>query len=163
MDSENNSNIPISDLDLQAQLTNPLWGKDLNDQLKAKLYSIIDKKLDESTGEETVTVENLWNLLNFYTRDMRLANLSLLTGEYEYTRKYLDLAGDCLSSGYIKGFITALSRVITILELSQSKNGFFRRRSNTLTNENYISPLEPNKKGLFGGSKPKDDNRGRYV
>jgi hypothetical protein len=37
-----------------------------------------------------------------------------------------------------------------VLELSQSKGGFLRRRQNTLTQEHFQQELAPPKKNLFG-------------
>jgi len=141
--------IPLSDLDLQMQMIEPEWGKtgisqELRDQLQQ--YAIEnDNLVDEGS---------LWGLLGFYTRDVRLGNLSYAMGEMKYCRYYLDLAGDLLTARMYRSFLTSLQRAVTILELSQSKGGFLRRRQNTITSENYSrQETEPAKKGLFSGSK----------
>jgi hypothetical protein len=102
-----------------------------------------------------VSKESLWGLLGFYTRDMRLANLSTFNGEVEYCQYFTDLAGDFLQTNMVEPFIICLQRVATILELSQSKSGFLRRKMNTFTQESIRKGFddEPPKKQLFGVKK----------
>lgn len=150
--------VPLNDLDLQMQMTNSSWGKSdvpegLKNRLK-KLHMVKDDKgiqVNDPEGNPIATTESLWDLLGFYTRDMRLANLSVWNGEIDYCRYYLDLANDLLHSNFIEPFLICLSRVATVLELSQSKNGFLRRRMGTFTQENKTETMEPPKKTLFGG------------
>lgn len=142
--------LPRNEVDFNLLMTDTVWGssfinKDLKDKL-AKYYGV--KKKD---GGVEVKKENMWGLLNFYTRDMRLANLD--SSELNYCRYYLDLAGDFLQVDMIEPFLIALSRVASVLETSQSKKGFLRKRMNTITSESYSSDYEPKKKTLFGKSK----------
>jgi len=145
---------PQSDLDLAFMTTDSVWGKpEIAQELKQRLNKqFITHDVD---GKQGYTVESMWGLLGFYTRDMRLANLSQFNGEVNYCQYYLDLANDFLQSGFIEPFLISLSRVATMLELSQSKGGFLRRNSNTLRTENMHGEMEPPKKNLFGGNKPK--------
>jgi hypothetical protein len=76
---------------------------------------------------------------------------NLISTELTYVTYYLDLAGDFLSSDMIEPFLISLSRAATVLELSQSKKGFLRKRMNTFTQEKFNQELEPAKKKLFGG------------
>lgn len=145
---------PQSDLDLQLLVTDPQWGKDVPPELKDKLKKIIAYYDDKGDQLETIE-EQLWGLLSYYTRDIRLGNLSWVTGELTYTRYYLDLAGDCLREGYIGAFLTALSRAITIIETSQSKSGFLRKLFSTIRQEKYSEEQGPQKTGLLGKSKNK--------
>ena len=146
--------MPMSELDMQMMMTNPEWGKlNITAELDEKLAEYAIEKGEN--GEAVVTKESLWSLLGFYTRDLRLGNLSQWNGEVQYCQWYLDLAGDFLQSDMIKPFLICLSRVITILELSQSKAGFLRRRQNTFTSEQYKQELEPPKKHILGGNKNK--------
>lgn len=142
--------IPRSDLDLNLQLTNTVWGTPyISGALKNRLKRYYVERDEE--GTETVSVGSLWELLGFYTRDMRLANLSVLTGEVSYCQYYLDLANDMLHANMIDPFLICLSRVASVLELSQSKGGFLRRRMNTFTSESMQGELgEPKKRTLFG-------------
>jgi hypothetical protein len=56
----------------------------------------------------------------------------------------------------IEPFLICLSRVATLLEISQSKGGFLRKQMNTLRMENMQGEIEPPKKSLFGVGKNKD-------
>lgn len=141
---------PISDLDMQYRTIDPNWGKsDVPQELRDKLAYIV--KLRSADGSEQSLEESLWGLLGYYTRDMRLANLSQWNNEFEYCQYYLDLAGDCLREGYLESFLTALSRMITVLELYQSKGGFFRKMANTFRSEQSIESIEPKKSPLSWG------------
>lgn len=154
--------IPQSDLDFGLMVTDSVWGKkEVPPGLQKKLGKYI-KALDgegtpifDKDGNPVVTIDSLWELLGYYTRDMRLANLSYWNGEFQYCQYFLDLAGDFLQDNHLEPFLICLSRVATILELSQSKGGFLRRRMNTFTQENTPLELEPKKKSLFGMGKKK--------
>lgn len=147
---------PQSELDLHMLITDPAWGKEvLNPSIKARLSRLIIAQNEK--GEEKTIIENLWELLSFYTRDMRLANLSVWDGELNYVSYYLDLAGDLLEAEMITPFIIALSRGANRLELSQSKNGFLRRRMNTFSQESISGEIEPPKKSIFGSSSKKKE------
>ncbi len=142
---------PQSELDLHMIITDPAWGKVdmMSPSLKARLSRLVKAQNEEGKSENFI--ENLWELLGMYTRDMRLANLSVWDGELEYVSYYLDLAGDFLENDMVRPFIICLARAATRLELSQSKGGFLRRRMNTFSQENIQGELEPPKKSLFGG------------
>lgn len=162
--------LPHSDLDLNLMLTDSVWGRsDVSPELKEKLnryFSVKDEKgeqLYNATGQPIVTKESLWGLLGFYTRDMRLANLSRLDNELTTCRYYIDLANHFLSVNHIESFLLSLGMAVTILETSQSKAGFLRRISNTLRQEHIRQDLEPPKKGMLGGSKKnKNYDGGNY-
>lgn len=144
--------VPHSEIDLQMQMTNPEWGHKVPDELKEKL-SKIKGYVKNKDGTHTVVKEELWGLLSFYTRDVRLGNLSTFLGEVEYCRYYLDLASDILREGYVDPFMTCLSRVATVLELSQSRGGFLRKQNNTIRQEHSREEGEPKKRGFFGSNK----------
>lgn len=144
--------LPASDLDLNLMLTDSVWGKsevssDLKDRV-SRYYTQTDEE-----GNKIVTKESLWGLLSFYTRDVRLGNLSKMDNELQACRTYLNLAGDFLQNNCLEPFLICLSRAATILETSQSKGGFLRKTMNTLRQENIRQELDPPKKGLLGGSK----------
>lgn len=143
---------PRSELDLNLLITDSVWGSPhISSSLKDKLEKYYASRNEK--GQTVITSENLWELLGFYTRDLRLANLSTVRGELQYCQYYLDLANDFLQAGYIEPFLICISRVATITELSQSKGGFLRRGMNTLRHENVNQELEPKKKTLFGKAK----------
>lgn len=155
-----------SELDLQLYFTDSHWGKsDINQELKNKLSkqygywaTKLDKEgkpvIDENTGKEVqelrVEEESLWGLFGYYRSDLRFGNLDRFGGEVFYCQYYLDLAGDYLQAGMIEPFMICLSRVVTLLELSQSRGGFLRRRMNTLSQEHISIEQEPKKANLFG-------------
>lgn len=141
--------LPRSELDFNLMTTNGVWGSgeispELKDRL-SKYYAVNDKD-----GQLKVSKENLWSLLGFYSRDLRLANLSTWSGEVFYCQYYLDLSADLLREDMVEPFLICLSRVASVLELSQSKGGFLRRRMNTFSQENITGEMEPKKKTLFG-------------
>lgn len=108
------------------------------------LYLPIPKSVMDALNEEE---ENMWAMMSFYTRDLRLANLT--DPELNYCVHYLNLAGDFLKMGFRRAFLIALSRVATMVELSQSRKGFLRKRINTITTEKYEKPIEPEKKSIL--------------
>lgn len=141
---------PENALDFNMAILDSVWGKDdgvpqgLRDKLSKKLYL-----KDEATNRIYVEKEDLWALLGFYTRDMRLANIS--DPQLEYCAYYIDLANDLLQVNMAEPFLIGLSRSATVLELSQSRGGFLRRRQGTLTTENVKSDMEPGKRSIFTG------------
>ena len=154
---------PGSELEFYKKLVDPVWGdsSEVNPELEDKLKTFMfhyDKKgaLErDSDGEPLITKKNLWALKNYFTRDMRLANLN--KDEFNYCVYYLNLGGDCLSVDLLEPFSICLERVATVLELSQSKGGFTLKQSHTFRQESFHSEPEPPKRSLFGmGGKKKE-------
>jgi len=118
--------------------------------LKALTFKCSNPECEGTERQSVIDTEPLWGLLSYYTRDLRLGNLSSWNDEVKYCHHWLSLAGDCLRLGFINSFLSALSRVIDRLEISQSKGGFYRKRMGTVTSEQIRSDLEPsNNKNLF--------------
>lgn len=142
--------VPKTELDLQLMFTEPVYGKN---EIAPALRSLLNKYYADTNkkGEPIITSKSLWDLLGYFTRDMRLGNLSFM--EIKYCQYFLDLAGDFLQAELVQPFTICLSRVATVLELSQSRNGFLRRRINTFTQEGINQNIEPPKKSLFGETK----------
>lgn len=156
--TEQKRNVPVSDLDLQMQMIEPAYGKGgISLELAEKLREY-GMSFDEEGNPEVIDKGSMWGILGYYTRDIRLGNLDKFAGEYAYVKYYLDLAGDLLQANMIKSFLIALSRAATVIEISQSKGGFLRRRINTLTSENNYSGLDPGRKSIFTG---KNQNKGQ--
>ncbi len=158
-DEENNyvRELPHNNLDFNLMLTDTLWSSNLvNPELKDILttkYALVDEQgntLTDDSGNPLIRKEALWATYGYYTRDIRLGNLDPKNREDIYCREYIDFAGDCLRIECYRGFIIALSRAITVLEISQSKSGFLRKRNNTYTQENKNETIEPKKKSLLG-------------
>jgi len=148
--------LPTSELDLNMMLTNALWGKtEVPTELKERLNK--DFSTVDADGNVIITTASLWGLLGFYTRDMRLANLSEWNNELQTCRYMIDLANDYLSENMVEPFIISLSRAVSIMETSQSKNGFLRKQMNTITQNHKTQNMDPPKKQFFGGSKDKQN------
>ena len=103
MEDQENRNLPQNDLDLNLMLTDSVWGtKEIGQELKNKLNKIYldrDEKgkpiLVRDPGGNTVPLGekyNMWSLLSFFTRDMRLGNLSEWSGELEACRYMIELS-----------------------------------------------------------------------
>lgn len=173
MQQEDNNQraMPTSDLDLNLMLTDSVWGRpEVSPELISKLTNINLKR--DKQGELVFIERNglkipvgdknsLWGLLGFYTRDMRLGNLSEWNNELQTCRYMIDLANDLLNADMIEPFLIALSRAATILETSQSKNGFLRVKSNTIRQEHTHQDIDPPKKQLFGGNR-QNQGQGGY-
>lgn len=135
-EEESGRQVPTNSLDLEYMLTDNDWGKDVPPELKQALTRTkIIKVLNTDTGKISYDYEekNLWQLLAFYNKELRLANINLI--ELQFCQFWIDLAGDLLSDDMPLSFLTALRRAITVLELSQSKAGFLRIRQQTITTE----------------------------
>jgi len=155
--------LPINELDLQLSLINTEWGDRPKSNELGTLtqdFSVnypkgtIIQKEDGSHQEltEDVTIygkSGLWGMLSYLTRDMRLGNLS--GSDLNYCVNMLDLAGDCLQSGYMDAFSICIKRVAHKLELSQSRGGFLRKLINTIRREEYKNELDPKKSKILGG------------
>lgn len=166
-------NLPQNDLDFNLMMTDSVWGKkEVNQELKDKLNKTVLTK-DEHGNQVYVTDGNgnvtpvgdrysMWSLLAYFTRDMRLGNLSEWNGELFSCRYMIELSNDLLVTDMKQSFAVALSRVATILETSQSKGGFLRKMMNTIRQENFRQEIEPPKKSFFGGGNKGKDMGGGY-
>lgn len=155
MNEEYSRNTPINELDLQLMIVDSEWGKEIAPELAERLSEIGEKVERNKEGKIILNKKKLWGLLSYYTRDMRLGNLD--KDSYIVSTVWLDFSGDCIRIGLVNSFLSSLSRVITILELSQSRGGFLRKRLGTFTQENFNEFSEQEKKkGLFGNK-----NRGK--
>lgn len=152
-DEEYRRTTPQNELDLALMTTDAVWGKP---EVSPELRAVLNKhyKTKDDSGKEGYTVQSLWGLLGFYTRDMRLGNLNIT--QMEYCNHYINLAGDCLQENLVRPFIISLSRAASVLELSQSKGGFLRKRLSTLTSESFHEEREPTKRNFFGKTKKKE-------
>lgn len=148
-DEQQTRTTPTSGIDFNFMVVNSVWGQQ---EVPQELRDRLNEYGLKNEGQ-TITEKSLWGLFGYFTRDMRLGNLDF--EEAYYCKYMLELAGDCLreEKGYIKSFMSALSRSATVLELSQSKKGFLRRIMNTLRQEQTYQELEPPKKGFFGSTK----------
>jgi hypothetical protein len=131
-------------------LTDTVW-KDLSPALKERLTKHFI--VTNADGSHSVTKEDMSSLLGFYTRDLRLGNLSKMGNEVDFCDYMLNLANDFLKEGFIDPFLICLSRVASRLELSQSRGGFLRKRHGTFSTETVTDTREPAKRTLMGTKK----------
>jgi len=165
---QNSRTMPYNDLDMQFLLTDPSWGREGSAELVAavsiavgesylrcgecKKKSFDDKgfcnSCKSSLKERVIDKKPLWGLQSYYSRDLRLGNLT--RADMNSALYYLSLAGDFIRTDNIKSFMTSISRVSDIIELSQSRDGFVRKRFGTITQERIDSTGDdPKKKDLF--------------
>lgn len=156
---------PYTPLDSDWLQVEPAYGKESTPEFYERLTAMKGKaepmfnpdgtpKLDEH-GRQVYAVEfkHLWDELGFFTRDLRLGNLSKMGGDVPYCEHYLALAGDVLSLGCPNSFTSAYRRVAGKLEISQSKGGFFRKNRNTARVERTTTENQGTKKSWVGGSR----------
>ena len=139
---------PSTDLDFQQQLTDPFISSpyvdpDFVDKFKEFSYRF-DKDgnvlLDES-GKPLVVVKNdLFSVLQMFTRDWRLGNINMKE-EAWYIRHHLDLASDILinlGDDFRKSALMSFERALAVNETSQSKGGFLRKILNTFIHKQSV-------------------------
>jgi hypothetical protein len=151
--NQNRRFLPDTNVEFYASTTQTNWGKlenvsiELRDKLINTKFYVNDKNelITDSTSN--------WELLSYFTQDMRLANLTEMDNEYKYCVYYLELGGDFLRCGYPKAFMACINKIATHLELSQSKGGFLRKRMSTMVTENKHEVTENKTGGLFGAKK----------
>jgi len=147
--------MPQSELQYNMLTTESTWGMpEVNPEIKEALTEVTyaaDERgnvlRDDEGNPITIEKKQLWDRFAIYTRDLRLGNIQ--GQELVYVNYMLDLAFQLLQKDMYRAASIALGMAATVLETSQSKNGFLRRRMNTLTNENIHAELEPPKKKLF--------------
>ena len=147
--------MPQSELQFNMLTTESTWGMpDMNPEIRDALTEVnyaADEQgeiiKDEGGNPVVLEKKQLWDRFSIYTRDVRLANID--GQELVYVNYMLDLAFQLLQKDMYRAASLALGYAATVLETSQSKKGFLRRRMNTLTSENIHAELEPPKKKLF--------------
>ena len=152
---ENKRVVPINTLDYQWMTVETDWGKtEIPESLKRALSKEMKIEILDENGQQkaVVTYEDVaWELLSFYRKEMRLANLT--SEQLNYCQYYIDLAGDCLTYSLRLPFLTSLRYATTVLELSQSRKGFLRRLLNTVRQETSYKEETEKKKSIFGTKK----------
>ena len=139
--------IPASNLDLTMQSLEPKW-QDLNPELKLLLQEYVN------TVKDVDYYKTYEGILQMYTRDARLGNLSKTNNEFSRVTRCFELAGELLMmkadiNMSALPFLICLNKGVSILELSSSKGGFARIQMNTIREENISEMVEAPKRGLF--------------
>jgi hypothetical protein len=161
--------IPQSELEFNNKTLEPVWGKneiniELDDKFRKKYFQFDHSGniiVNPTTQEPILTTEGIWAQLGILTRDVRSSNLrkgNAFTGELDeinYCEMWLQLSADLLSEGYEECAMIALGRAAIRLELGLSRDGFFRKRMGTYTQENIAETREP-PKHYFGMGKQKN-------
>lgn len=162
MSEENVRVVPTSDLDFQMLTTEPQWGKDdIHEDIKSRAI-LKTNWVNEKTGEVVRSdVLNQWAIGSISTRDVRLGNLDRWNGEFEVAQFHQNFAMDCLrafmeddDSGHTCGAPWVASNYVeNIIELSHSKQGFFRKLMNSFETTSRYIDMGPPKKNMLGMSK----------
>lgn len=153
---------PANDLDLNLMLTNTIWdGSEISEELRDTLTAYVevtDKtgnlQYDEH-GRVIVREVILSDRLKTQSRDTRLGNLD--SSEMTTAHHYNELANDLLMTGYHfpKSVGTCIGRRDSLLNLSQSRKGWFRKILQSVFSETHnIESQGPKKSALSlkGGS-----------
>lgn len=148
-DFERRRTVPQSDIDLQMQLVEPNWSRDVSKSLRDRL----SKKLGVDEDNNLV-YSDLIEMLDMMKRDLRLGNLR--NSEVDKCQLGIDLAMDCLDHGYTEASVLLVGRVASIVDTSQSRKGFLRKLFGTATIRRENIEFEPKKRGLFGGTKKEE-------
>lgn len=163
--SEIQRTIPASELDYQMRIVNSSWGQlEVSPDLRRTLKRTTTSKYAKGqTVRNTVTGQpevyskdtevteetSYWDLLSFYTRDFRLANIT--RQEKEFCANRAELAQDCMELNMPLGFFVLLGQAIPHLELSQSVGGWLRQELNKLTTEQRQQVIDtPVKRNILG-------------
>lgn len=148
-DIERRRTVPQSDIDLQMQLTEPNWSRDITKTMRMRLNKEVG--LDD---DNKVKYKDLIEMLDIMKRDLRLGNLK--QAEVDKCQEGINLALDCLDHGYTESSILLIGRVAAIIDTSQSRKGFLRKLFGTATIRRENIEFEPRKRGLFGGTKKEE-------
>jgi len=146
---------PNTDLDFQQSLTDPFIStpfvdKGFTDKFKEFEYKS-DKEgeiiLNEDGTPKLYLKEDLFSVLQMFTRDWRLGNINMRE-EAVYIRHHLDLTSDILinlGDDFRKSALMCFERALAVNETSQSKGGFLRKILNTFIHKQSGMDDENNK------------------
>lgn len=144
---------PENNLDYNLQMVEPDWSKsEIGPELrKALTVNKSYRLIKGADGKVTVIPEQelLWSRLNaIFTKDNRLSNLTPF--QERYVTYFLDLAYSFMElEGQQESAIKCVSKLASVSEPAQSRQGFLRKRGGTITTENVNKSDAPPRKGLF--------------
>jgi len=153
---------PNTDLDFQAQLTDPFTSSQYVDKAfsnKFREYVYMRDQqgkiiLDTNGNPKIVMQKDLWGILQIFNRDWRLGNIDTKE-EAVYIRHHINLATDILNllgDDFNQSAMICLSYALCVNETSQAKGGFLRRMLNTFIHKTNTSDESSNKKAGFFSS-----------
>jgi hypothetical protein len=126
--------------------------------LDGKTYeALADISVYRIAEQDIVVVERqaMWDLLQLYRQDLRLGNIK--REQLPYCEHMINLCSDTIMENYPQTAMICLSRAASVLELSQSIDGFLRSKHISLVTEQNITQKEqPVKRGIFGLGKKKE-------
>jgi len=135
--------VPTTGVEFQTLTTQPAWGDEDVE---------VTPKHETKTGETEILY---WKVLSMFTRDWRLGNIKLKTHDLNWIWHQIQAAGQVrlLRNGkFEREFVSMLLPVISMMETSQSIDGFFRKNFQTVKQEQKYSE-EQKRRGLFGAFK----------
>ena len=146
---------PLNELDLQMRTTETVWySQDIDNNLQADLTKkrfVLGEKgeiLRDFQGVPLVTTEDFSTKLKIQTRDNRLSNLDS-TGYLE-TRWLDGFASDTHLLGSLpRSTVYCLLQKDSILNLSHSKKGWFRKMMNSIFQSHTVTDSDDKKKKLL--------------
>ena len=132
---------PNTDLDFQAQLTDPFTSSEFVDPAFMNKFKEYVYVLDlngniqyNQDGTPKVTLhKDLWGILQIFNRDWRWGNIDKKE-EAVFIRHHINLTSDILNflgDNFRQSALASLSYALCVNETSQAKGGFVRRILNT--------------------------------
>lgn len=151
--------VPVNELDFNMSTTETVWySQSIDPDLQAELTKYIPVRdingniRRNEQGEPLFTVKDYSSKLKIQTRDNRLSNLD--SQGFLETRWYDAFASDLLLLSNLPVSTThCLMQKDSILNLSQSKRGWFRRVMNTLFQHSKVEGGDGQQRTkIFGGN-----------
>lgn len=147
-------NEPYDKLGYQFKVTEPSYGKE--SEYSPEVMQKFNKKIGSMTKDEVdydVVKNMLLNLQAIFKRDLRLGNISRLSGDHTYCEARLNFAYKCLNHDCPQAALLVMEEAISKLEISQSINGFFRQNEKSFYKSEKKEIKDPADKTLFGATK----------
>jgi len=152
---------PNTDLDFQAQLTDPFTSSPYVDPSfsdKFRVYAVMRDQdgnviYDENNNPKIFLETDLWGILQIFNRDWRLGNIDKKE-EAVFIRHHINLSTDILNllgDEFKQASLICLSYALCVNETSQAKGGFLRRMLNTFIHKTNTNDEDSTKKkgGIF--------------
>lgn len=137
--------VPATSVEFQTLTTEPAYGD--TDEVDMD----VNNNKDKNGGKIELPEPDYWKLMSFYTRDLRLGNISHKVYDVEYLEDMLGLTQSLLNvrGGRFKQLsFLALNRVASALEISHNVGGFFRKNAQSI-HQTGDTTLRETKQGGF--------------
>lgn len=116
--------MPTNSIEFETLTTEPTWG----DVEQFETTPKVNDKGDIKSKDE------FWRVLGFMNRDLRLGNFNNMFDDFEWLEDRTSLTANILhlrEGSFSELAPLCFSPVASSVELSQSRNGFFRKNSRT--------------------------------